>query len=405
MWRLIPDLLTVTLSGMALMVSAYILFFAVMGIRLKRRVASESTGDVTYRVLILVPAHNEGVGITACIRSINDLQYPPHLVRLVVIADNCSDDTSEIAKECGAEVWSRNDITQRGKGYALAWAFNKAQSISYDLALIVDADSVVHRDCVTNMVMRYDALRKCGIDAVALQARYEFENADVKQQSFNTLTRLSKAAENRFTYLPRTSMKLVNLLQGNGFALSHTALQRVPFVAGSIVEDAEYAIDLALGGVPVAYVDDAVVVSRMTSSMRDAGPQRIRWASGMIKLMVHSIPRLISGAIRKRDWKLAEGAIMLLCTSRMILVYITACAYMLLLLHHDGTLGGISFGTLVLSTLFQGAYLWCVLKRSSDEQISGATIMGIPLYWGFLWCIQLWASVGFGRKEWKRTVR
>src|ERR1700722_4751052 len=68
-------------------------------------------------IAVLMPAHNESSVIASAIRSVL-----PQLVaqdRLVVVADNCSDDTAAIAATEGAEVVVRTDFARRGKGYAL----------------------------------------------------------------------------------------------------------------------------------------------------------------------------------------------------------------------------------------------------------------------------------------------
>ncbi len=68
-------------------------------------------------VAILMPAHNESRLIAETIRSV-----APQLRsgdRLIVVADNCSDNTAAIAAAEGAEVVVRTDSLRRGKGYAL----------------------------------------------------------------------------------------------------------------------------------------------------------------------------------------------------------------------------------------------------------------------------------------------
>src|SRR5205085_6347229 len=71
------------------------------------------------RVAVLMPAHNEAAGIAASLATVT-----PQLVagdRLLVVADNCVDDTAAVAAAAGAEVVQRRDTTRRGKGYALGF--------------------------------------------------------------------------------------------------------------------------------------------------------------------------------------------------------------------------------------------------------------------------------------------
>src|ERR1700730_8153144 len=71
------------------------------------------------RVAVLVPAHNESAGLLPTLADIHGQLHPPD--RLLVVADNCADDTAAVARAGGAEVVERHDLTKLGKGYALDW--------------------------------------------------------------------------------------------------------------------------------------------------------------------------------------------------------------------------------------------------------------------------------------------
>jgi cellulose synthase/poly-beta-1,6-N-acetylglucosamine synthase-like glycosyltransferase len=73
----------------------------------------------------VVPAHDEANGIAATVKSLQAVDYPKHLFRVVVVADNCTDDTAERARAAGAVVLERFNQELRGKGYALASAFER----------------------------------------------------------------------------------------------------------------------------------------------------------------------------------------------------------------------------------------------------------------------------------------
>ncbi|HXM34723.1 MAG TPA: glycosyltransferase, partial [Pyrinomonadaceae bacterium] len=73
--------------------------------------------DPNHNVAVLVPAHNESAGLLPTITDIKRQLFAGD--RLLVVADNCTDDTAAIAAARGAEVIERNDPSRRGKGYAL----------------------------------------------------------------------------------------------------------------------------------------------------------------------------------------------------------------------------------------------------------------------------------------------
>ncbi|MGB0122858.1 MAG: glycosyltransferase family 2 protein [Silvibacterium sp.] len=381
--------------------SLYVIGFAVCGIY--KRPYSAPCGRDT-RFLVFVPAHNEGKGIQATLASLQRADYPRDRVRIIVIADNCTDGTAGEARACGVEVWARDDASNPGKGQALTWAFQKV-NFTFDLAAIVDADTEVDPSFFLYMDRAYAACVRRGRRDVALQGRYLFRRVSRAASWFEQFTIASKAAENSFTYRPRTALGMANLIQGNGFCVSRTALFTAPFVAVSIVEDAEYAVTLALNDIPVVHVDEARVISRMTQRPKDAVSQRLRWASGTVALLFHSVPRLLRGAVRQRRWKLAEMAVMLLFTSRLILVYATLAAITLLFLARPFPIENLLVLLLAGTIALQAFYLYLVFRKADSDPVPFQTIAFMPLYFGYLGAMQVGAVLGLKRKQWSRTAR
>ena len=60
------------------------------------------------KVAVIIPAHNESAGIVPTIEDIKPQLKPGD--RLIVVADNCTDDTAAVASSAGAEVIPRNDL-------------------------------------------------------------------------------------------------------------------------------------------------------------------------------------------------------------------------------------------------------------------------------------------------------
>ena len=97
------------------------------------------------RLTVLVPAHDESLTIAATLRSLSEQTRPPE--KVVVIADNCTDDTARIAREHGAEVFETIGNREKKAG-----ALNQALSEMFpgiddrDVVMIMDADSVIVPD-------------------------------------------------------------------------------------------------------------------------------------------------------------------------------------------------------------------------------------------------------------------
>ncbi len=394
---------SILLSAIALAATLYILAFALRGISLGLRPSAVAVHPAT-RFLVMVPAYNEGEGITETIRSLQACDYPKQLLTIVAIADNCTDDTAAIAAAAGAEVWERNDLTARGKGQAMQWALERARTREFDLAAVIDADTVIAPSFFSEIAVAAEADAAASVAAV-YQGRYTFLATRDDAPWFETFSLASKAAENTFIHRPRAEAGLFNLLQGNGICLSQAALARVPFRASSVVEDAEYAIALALEGVPVRFVENAQVYSRMTSKVSDASSQRLRWASGTFQLIVRSVPKLIAGAARKGSWRLLEAAVMLLTTSRVLIVGLTAAAagFAVIVAWRGG--GAASLMIAAAAILLQSCYLVLMFRKADAVAYPLRRLVWMPFYVVFISAMQAVALTGLRRKRWSRTVR
>jgi biofilm PGA synthesis N-glycosyltransferase PgaC len=94
------------------------------------------------RLTVLVPAYNEELTIDRTLTSLEEQTRPPD--RIIVVADNCTDRTAEIALVHGAEVFATVANTEKKAG-ALNQAFAALfQDLSpHDVAMVMDADSIV----------------------------------------------------------------------------------------------------------------------------------------------------------------------------------------------------------------------------------------------------------------------
>ena len=104
---------------------------------------------------ILIAARNEEKVIGNLLSSINNQDYDADFLDVVVIADNCTDNTANIARECGATVFERFNKKEIGKGYALDYAISKLRKEGIwqeiDGIIVLDADNVLTPNYITEM--------------------------------------------------------------------------------------------------------------------------------------------------------------------------------------------------------------------------------------------------------------
>ncbi len=130
-----------SLGALALLLSIPILVLlteVVAAIRLPQRSARGPSNSARPRVSVLVPAHNESARIVPTLTDVLAQMGPGD--RLLVVADNCSDDTASAARAAGAEVIERHDETNIGKGHALDFGIRHLSAAPPEVVIVVDAD-------------------------------------------------------------------------------------------------------------------------------------------------------------------------------------------------------------------------------------------------------------------------
>ena len=259
---------------------------AVLSIGKKKR--KEDSNEI-LKIAIIVPAHNEEVNVAETVRSLRRCDQKQLKTAIVVIADNCTDRTAEIAAGEGARVLIRQNEQARGKPFALKFAFDLLLKEEWDIFVIVDADTVVDEDLLTVI-----SSRLCS-GAEIVQTGYEVSNAEGSVQT--RLRRLAFWAMNRLRPMGREFWGFSAGILGNGFALRARVLTKVPFTALSLTEDEDidYHLRLVEAGKSVQFAPETVVHSEMPTKKRSIDIQTTRWEGGRFRLLREWLPRLLGG--------------------------------------------------------------------------------------------------------------
>ncbi len=228
----------------------------------------------TTTFAVLIPAHDEEAGLPATLRSLAAQDYPPELVRVVVVADNCTDGTARVARQAGAVCVVRDDARRRGKGYAVAFGLGPVLGGSPDVVLVLDADCEVNPQALRELAAVFAA----GADVV--QCAVRSRNADTGPSGFVAAvgSAVDEAVAAGWDRLGRSVP-----LRGTGMAFRSSVLRAVPWTAFGATEDAEYAARLRAAGVRVRHCDGAVVLCDAPEGLADLCRQRRRWrAAGVL---------------------------------------------------------------------------------------------------------------------------
>ncbi len=274
----------------AVLSCAYLLVLTLLSARLP--VPAQSSRRLRFAVI--VPAHNEESGIERTVGSLRTLAWDADRLRIYVVADNCTDQTAERAAAAGAQVLVRQNADLRGKGYALAHAFEACLAEGWaDALVVVDADAVVS----ANLLEAYAARIEQG--ECAVQAHYGILNP---MESWRT--RLISVAKGAFHIVRSRARERLGVscgIRGNGWCVTAELLRKVPYQSFSLTEDLEYGIIIGRSGFRVAYADEAHANADMVTSAVIARKQRQRWEAGRMDLVRRFALDTLGRGIRARD--------------------------------------------------------------------------------------------------------
>ncbi|HTH29203.1 MAG TPA: glycosyltransferase family 2 protein [Sphingobium sp.] len=272
-----------------LLVFGVLLTELVLGAKPGRRGAAPPPLAGVPSMVVLVPAHNEAAGIGRTIDSL--LEELPHDARILVVADNCSDDTAATARAHGADVVERNDPVLRGKGHALAFGRDALRSDPPDAVLVVDADCTLGAGALAALGARALELDRPVQGLYLLNAG---ANAAPKVQISNFAFLIKNLVRQRGA----RRLGAPAILGGTGMAFPWRLFADLPLATSDLVEDLLLGIHCARLGSPPCFLESASVWSEAASEA-DTIKQRSRWEQGFLSTALsHGLPLLREGLLR-----------------------------------------------------------------------------------------------------------
>jgi cellulose synthase/poly-beta-1,6-N-acetylglucosamine synthase-like glycosyltransferase len=347
------------------------------------------------RLAVLIPAHNEVLDIAETLRTLRpQLQASD---RLLVIADNCTDDTAAIAQAEGATVLERHDSLNRGKGYALDYGLRALDVDPPDVVVMIDADSNVYPDCLTHVaVTAWKTYRP-------VQALYLME----QPQRFTPRDSISALAFLFKNLVRPQGLYRLNqpcLLTGTGMAFPWEMIRQSPLASGNIVEDMQLGLDLAIAGHSPLFCRAAKVTGRLPAQDRAAASQRTRWEHGHLHTLFTQVPRLFKAGVSQGRYDLLALALDLLIPPLSLLVLLWGLGLVI-----AGVGAYLGFTTLPLAVMvLQGLLLFIAIYVGwfayGQDEVPMETLLAVPLY--ILWKIPLYFKFLVRRQnQWVRTER
>jgi len=292
--------------------TGYLLALLAAGARYRDPPHRTRAGEPPH-LAVLVPAHDEERGVSGPVRALVAQDYPAEHLDVIVIADNCSDRTAEVAAAAGAAVWERHDLSARGKGQALGWALARLHACERrpEAVLVVDADCVASPNLCAVVA---EELADPGVRAI--QVRYDVSNPEESPTA--ALRAAGFILKHVIRSRGRARLGLSCGLFGSGMAFRTSLFDEVQWPT-SVTEDTELHLELIQRGVVVRYAERAAVRSAMPTTAAAAVEQQLRWESGNAELAGAHLLGLVRHGAATGDVQLLAAAAELLAPSQSML--------------------------------------------------------------------------------------
>ena len=297
------DIVMVPLQVIILLFTLYYFFIGFCGMW-RRKENKILTPKKNFAVIIA--AHNESAVIGQLLQNLQSLDYPKTLYDVFVIADNCDDNTAEIARGYGSIVCERTHPTKKSKGFAMEWMFERLFKMEkkYDAVVVFDADNLVHT-CflmeMNNRLCKGDRIIQGYLDA---KNPYDTWVAGTFAIAFWVIDHIS--------HLAKTNIGLSAVLGGTGMCITTDVLERYGWRATCLTEDMEFTMKSLAEGIKTTWAHDAIVYDEKPLTFMQSWRQRKRWAQGQFDVAHRYIPKMLREGIKRRDIRILDGCLYLL---------------------------------------------------------------------------------------------
>ncbi|MEA5002203.1 MAG: glycosyltransferase family 2 protein [Christensenella sp.] len=252
------------------------------------------TAKQNHRYAVVIAARNESTVIGNLIDSIKKQKYPQNLIDIFVVADNCTDNTADVARKAGATVYERFNTQQVGKGYALSYVLNHiAQdygAYTYEGYFVFDADNLLDENFVAEMNKQFDQghrILTC------------YRNS--KNYASNWISAgysLWFLRESKYLNYPRTLLKTSCAISGTGFLIHNDIIRKNHgWKHHLLTEDIEFSVDNVISGETIGYCGSAKLYDEQPCTWRQSWTQRLRWSKGFYQVLGKYGKRLVKGFV------------------------------------------------------------------------------------------------------------
>ncbi len=264
----------------------YRTIYKILGIFFTRKFKKAKT---FHKYAVLIAARNEEAVIGKLIESIKQQNYPSDLIKIFVVADNCTDKTAKIVKKSGTVCYERFDQIHKTKGFALQYLVECIKSDygieTFEGYFIFDADNLLEKNFILKMNDSFDAGEK--IITSYRNTKNFADNWISASYAIHWLRTI------RNEHRARSLFHLATRIQGTGFLFSNELILDGWNYTG-LTEDRAFCADAVARGYKISYNNEAIFYDEQPTDIKIAMRQRIRWAKGHLQALGETGPTLLS---------------------------------------------------------------------------------------------------------------
>jgi len=272
----------------ALVIVQILLAVTIGKARSSRTTQAFSAGVQRPRVAVIIPAHNESTGLLPTLDSFRlQLAYGD---QVVVVADNCTDDTAQVARQAGATALERMDKSRRGKGYALDFGVRSLEADPPAFVMFCDADVKLRTGAIDELVAQAMITSR---PAQGIYVLYPSKQPNSISSDFASY--VAVLIKNHVRPLGWRVLGGPCTCTGAGIVFDYATVKTLPLASGNIVEDMAMSFDLASRGKAALLCPTAFIDGELAPSTTSADKQRRRWGHGHLQtIFSHALPALFS---------------------------------------------------------------------------------------------------------------
>ena len=339
------------------------------------------------RFALLIAARNEENVIGTLIESLQAQDYPKELYDIIVIPNNCTDDTEGVALRAGAKiVHCAAPVSTKGQVLHQTFAQLAGQ---YDAYCVFDADNVVDPQFLAAMNDAVAAGAKVAKSRQCALNPYDNWVSGGYDLYFQSINLLHSRARDHFPL----SAKLI----GTGFMVTDALLQKMDgWNTVTLTEDIEFACMSAMIGERVFYVQDALTYDEEPLSFAVSMRQRRRWSAGVQSVANRYTGKLLAKRPCWLRWDLAIHINMIYAQLIALFPVVYGALRMPVLLGIHTilySLLGFAAGSMVMALL-----LCLTAKRNPRKQWKA--ILMYPVFLASWYPLHFWALF-YKPKTWK----